>query len=309
LQVPLTSLWPAFLTLLVALIPGAAYVSVINDFTDRADDLAAGKKNRMIGRSPAATIALIGLPLVLGAIVMLRWRDDALLLTTYGAAWLAYSCYSLPPIRLKTRGLAGVLADACGAHLFPSLLAAILIFRVADRPIDPTWLIAVGLWSLAYGLRGILWHQLSDRDNDAHAGVRTFAQRNSAAIVAKLATRVAFPLELMGLAWLLWQLQSPWPVTFLLLYVGIVVCKRFCWKIHATVVGTRASYLIVLQDYYGVFLPAALLIAATVLHPSDGIALALHGLLFPYSILRTVEESYYLSRSLGGLVRLRLQRA
>ena len=43
------SLWPIFLLALVALVPGAAYVSVINDLTDLRDDLASGKSNRLVG--------------------------------------------------------------------------------------------------------------------------------------------------------------------------------------------------------------------------------------------------------------------
>src|SRR5207253_2526788 len=46
LDVPLSRLWPAAATVVVALIPAAAYVSVINDLADRAEDRAAGKRNR-----------------------------------------------------------------------------------------------------------------------------------------------------------------------------------------------------------------------------------------------------------------------
>src|SRR6185503_20264135 len=53
LHVPLTSLWRSALVTLLALAPGAAYVSVINDLTDLDDDRAAGKANRFEGRSRA----------------------------------------------------------------------------------------------------------------------------------------------------------------------------------------------------------------------------------------------------------------
>src|SRR5688572_18236563 len=51
-EAPLTSLWLAALTLLLALVPGAIYVSIINDLADRHEDAAAGKVNRMAGLPP-----------------------------------------------------------------------------------------------------------------------------------------------------------------------------------------------------------------------------------------------------------------
>ena len=51
LKLPILWLWPAALTLLLALVPGAVFVSLINDLTDKAEDAAAGKRNRMAGRS------------------------------------------------------------------------------------------------------------------------------------------------------------------------------------------------------------------------------------------------------------------
>src|SRR5437868_10374130 len=87
----LAALWPSLLTLLFALVPGAAYVSLINDFTDRAEDLAAGKVNRLAGRSPGAIFILLAIPIALGAVFVIAWRDDPLLLLLYLAAWLCFT--------------------------------------------------------------------------------------------------------------------------------------------------------------------------------------------------------------------------
>src|SRR5579875_3537167 len=59
-------LWLQIFLLVAAIGAGAAYVSVINDFSDRDDDRAAGKPNRMIGRSKAQSTALVALPLAVG---------------------------------------------------------------------------------------------------------------------------------------------------------------------------------------------------------------------------------------------------
>ena len=300
LDVPLATLWPQVLTLLLALVPGAVYVSVLNDITDRDQDLAAGKANRLAGRSSMTVTALLALPLTLGLGTMFMWRDDPLVLCLYAAAWLSFTLYSVPPIRLKTRGLAGVLADACGAHLFPSLLAVALTFRAVDRPIDVLWFVATGLWALAYGLRGILWHQLSDVANDRAAGVRTFVERHSSARVVALAKYLVFPVELVGLTLLLAQLHQPLVLAGLGAYGVMVAAKVRLWGMHATIVDSRPRFVLVLHEYYDVYLPLSILAAAAVHNTGDLIVLAVHLLLFPRRFLHVSEE---ITRLLGICMR------
>ncbi|HEX7957960.1 MAG TPA: hypothetical protein VF508_13505, partial [Pyrinomonadaceae bacterium] len=135
LNFSLASLWPALLLALAALVPGAAYVSVINDLTDIEDDLACGKPNRLVGRSRGFVAAVLACCVAPGVAFAFYWRGDPLLLSLYLAAWVAFTLYSLPPARLKVRGMAGLLADACGAHLFPTLLVAVLVFRWGGAPL------------------------------------------------------------------------------------------------------------------------------------------------------------------------------
>src|ERR1700679_2128794 len=51
LRITFPQLWPLLLLDLFAILPAAAYVSVLNDITDQKDDLRAGKTNRMAGKS------------------------------------------------------------------------------------------------------------------------------------------------------------------------------------------------------------------------------------------------------------------
>src|SRR5438094_426434 len=57
-HVSVAAVWPAAVALLLAIAPCAAYVSLVNDLTDRADDHRAGKVNRMAGR-PAWQMTLL----------------------------------------------------------------------------------------------------------------------------------------------------------------------------------------------------------------------------------------------------------
>jgi 4-hydroxybenzoate polyprenyltransferase len=290
LHVPVSSLWLAALTLLLALVPGAAYVSVINDLTDRDEDLAAGKANRLAGRSHGDAAALVAITVGAGLVFCFLWRRDTLLLSIYLAAWLAFSLYSLPPFRWKTRGILGVLCDASGAHLFPTLVAVVLAFRAADRPVSVPWIIAVGVWTFANGIRGILWHQLTDLEHDRHAGVRTFAQRHSPRATARLGTFVAFPLEVTALAALLWQMRSVGAVAALLVYLLFVVLRVWLWGMSAVIVTPKPRFLIVLHEYYDAWLPIAVLVVSALRYPFDAIVLVLHLLVFPARALQALRD-------------------
>src|SRR6266853_1579489 len=153
-------MWVAAVALLFAIAPCAAYVSIINDITDRSDDMKAGKLNRLAGKPPWLLVLLVVAPISAGLVAAFLWRDAPALVGAYLCAWMAFSLYSLPPFRLKARDVLGVLADASGAHLFPALVGTLVAFRALGKDIDPTWIATVGAWALGYGLRGILWHQL-----------------------------------------------------------------------------------------------------------------------------------------------------
>lgn len=288
--------WPVVIELLIGIAAGAVYVSVINDLTDRDEDRRAGKPNRLEGRSGVTTALLVAVPLLIGLAMAWRWRDDPLLLAAYGAAWLAFSAYSLPPLRLKTRGLLGVMADASGAHLFPALVAALLAFRAGGVAPDLAWLVLVGVWAGAFGVRGILWHQLSDEEADRIGNVRTFVQRHGGRWARAIGARAMFPLECAALFALLWLLDDRIPFVALVLYAFLVIFKLERFEMHAAIVQPRPRHLILLNEYYEVFLPVSLLVASALAHPADWIMLALHCLFFPGRLSQVISDAWKLPR-------------
>lgn len=293
LRVPVASLWPAALILLLSLVPGAAFVSIVNDVADIRDDAAADKPNRMAGRSALVRALAIAVTLAGGAIFFWIWRNEPLLLACYGAAWIAFTLYSAPPLRLKARGLAGLLADASGAHLFPTLLAAAAAFAAAGRPAEPLWLGAIAIWSLACGARGIVWHQLLDRARDLEAGTGTFAARRRPEASARFAAG-AFALELAGLLLLLLLLWQPLPALALAYHVLLARRRARIWGLETVVARPRAEYRLWLDDYYGAMLPVALLLAGAMYAPAELIVLAVHLLLFPKRPVEVARDSWIL---------------
>lgn len=284
--VPIASLWRELALLLLAMIAGAAFVSLVNDLADVDDDRAASKPNRMAGRSRAFRAAALALPLGVGALLLWLWRDDLALAAAFAAAWIAFALYSLPPVRLKGRGLAGILADASGAHLFPTLVAVLLAFRAAAAPVDPWWTAALAAWAIGYGLRGILGHQIADRPADRAAGVATFAARRPLA-AARLAA-AAFALELAGLGALLATVGTILPLLLLGLYLAMAALRVRLWGMKAVLAAPAPRYFLVMHDYYDALLPLALLAASALLHPLDWTVLAVHLLLFHRRPLATL---------------------
>ena len=304
----------AMLIVLASLIPGAAFVSIVNDVTDIAADAAAGKPNRMAAQTPLRRAAAIALSLAAGLVFAWIWRHDQALLACYVAAWIAFTLYSVPPMRLKCRGFAGVVADGAGAQLFPTLVAVLAAYAAAERMPDPMWLGAISLWALAYGLRGNLSHQLGDRDADCRAGLATFAAHRSSASTRGLAAVVIFPAEIAGLAGILALLGWLLPIAALAVYALLAYRRARRWEARSALLAARGSDQIVMHEYYDVFLPLALLAGTAARHPWDLAIVAILILLFHARFLQSLADARLLiarpalrnGRRLAGKVARRL---
>lgn len=250
-RIPPSELFPFFFFLLAALIPGASYVSLLNDLTDLKEDGLAGKTNRLEGKSKAYALTLIfgclSAGLIVGFFLSKRW------LTAYCLAWIIFTLYSLPPVRLKNRGVFGVAADALGTHVFPHLFAIFLLTDWYGKEIDPLWLGAAAVWSLALGLRGILWHQLKDKDNDRAAGVKTFAVKHTESFVVNTVRYILFPVEISTFLFMLFYARNKLAFVFLGVYITLDLLRRVLWSVDITLAGSSSRFKIFMEEYYGVF--------------------------------------------------------
>lgn len=277
--------WPNLLLLLGALASGAAFVSLLNDWSDRDEDAAAGKRNRLAGRSRVFAASAIGVSLLTGAAIGFLLPPDPIVLSTYGAAWLAFLCYSVPPLRFKARGGWGLLADAAGSSLFPAILAA----RLAGAE-DIAWLALVAAFALAFGVRGIAWHQIGDEAADRKAGVSTYVVRRGRATTARIVHLLAVPVELGALAALLIWTASPAPAVAMALYAAVVALRHDNFRETPTfVVPHRRNHLLGV-GFYDLWLPLALLCGLAARHPPDAIVLLVHLILFPGPLLALVAD-------------------
>jgi cytochrome P450/4-hydroxybenzoate polyprenyltransferase len=178
------------LALLALFVLYASFGHLVNDHADRDIDRAAGKSRAVAAWPVQRALLTVGLTGLAAAAVALAFFDIATTGLTIVALAVA-ALYSLPPARLKEKGVAGIVASALSQRALPPAIAF-----TALHAWDPA---AVLFCAMAFvvGVRFILVHQLIDRASDARAGVRTFATTHGDARVARLVRRVVLPLEII----------------------------------------------------------------------------------------------------------------
>ncbi|HEY75283.1 MAG TPA: UbiA family prenyltransferase [Thermoflexia bacterium] len=160
---------------------GTAYGYLVNDWADLDLDRRAGKRNVFlkVGRGRGLVVVGVALALVLALAVPFRARPGFLPLL--GAWWFFATFYSVPPVRLKERGLLGLAATILAQQPLPAAMA----FAALGDPVS--W---GAVLFLAYiTMRGIcsdVGHQMRDRERDVQAGARTFAARYGHRAIARI---------------------------------------------------------------------------------------------------------------------------
>lgn len=271
----------------------AAYGHIINDIFDIQQDLAIGKKNSMAGLLPVQRYCLCFLFIVTGFVPLIYFNLNLTLTIILMVNYLLPTIYSVPITRLKERGFIGVITDASGAHLMPTLFIA-LLFIHAGNGTEKTGLaitISASIWALFAGLRGIIAHQISDQRNDRKMNTITFVSSRRRKSLRSLVLKVFFPCEVIGLTLFLYILI---PVSIVLavvtfLYVIVEITKIKCgWKLPLFFPEHPLTepYLPLLNnEFYEVWLPCALLCQLVFIDYYYVIIMLFHLILFKTIIL------------------------
>ncbi|MFB5944686.1 UbiA family prenyltransferase [Albibacterium profundi] len=285
------------LFLLVSIIVGAIYVSTINDITDMEDDLRCGKENRMAKIQPKYRFIAPLVCLIVGCFFAYQMSDNLISLILYVLPWIVYSLYSFKPFRLKERGFWGVLADALGAHVFISLLIVSSLSFKNNAPIDWTWFSLVGGWSLLFGIRGILWHQFYDLENDKKAGTKTFVSTINSENFKKKELLLIF-IELTLFLALLLHLSMSILFVFLLVYIALATLRYRLMSYTPVIVTTplASPFQILMLDYYLVFFPLGLLIYGFSIDQSAFIIFGVHIVLFHEKLLAIFKDAMLIAK-------------
>ncbi len=240
----------------------ASYGHVVNDLFDVDTDARAGKPNAVarLGRRRAAAIcvALVGAGFLPTAAV--DYSPWGFLLLSLNYLWP--TIYSLPGIRLKERGIWGVLCDAAGSHVTPTLFVLTVFARAV--PSLGTIAIAIALvgWSCVLGIKGILNHQAADRECDAASGTTTLVGTLSPARLERFMPRYNVGLEFpYSLAVVLAVLECcPLAAVGLLFYGTVELIKYrlgFQFALNDDPRNTRASVPFANDFFYEIWFPLA----------------------------------------------------
>lgn len=238
----------------------ASFGYVLNDLLDIKQDLRSGHYNIMANHCQLGRFLIFASVLLLGILPWLWLPISPLILILLGLEYVLFLAYSVPPVRLKSRGLLGPIADAVYAYVLPATIAALVANNGELTSKFMIYLIALVIWCFLFGLVGILKHQLFDHSRDQLDGVGTYVVRKGweaafdqtfrlskivlpiyflLIVIQGFANAFIFLAFCIHLTWQIWKwnrqslvdshcgFPSSRPDLFHLIYDRIVGC--FCW--------------------------------------------------------------------------------
>lgn len=158
-----------------------SYGYLVNDLADRELDRQHGKPNVFANMGKVRPLAIVGATAIgatLASIPFLRRPWFALL---WGVWLCAATFYSLPPLRLKERGLSGLTATILAQQTLPTLL----IFA-AFGPLASWGALVFAVYATARGVSSDVGHQMRDWAYDAKTETPTFAVRQGYSFICRL---------------------------------------------------------------------------------------------------------------------------
>lgn len=277
---------PSVLFYFAAVACVASYGHVVNDVFDIEADRRAGKTNTMAAMPLFLRTALPAVLLAAGFAAALLGRFPSIALALLAANYLWPTLYSLPAIRLKERGLWGVVADASGSHLTPTLLALAVLAPAWSRDgAGAAFAVLAALWSCALGFKGILHHQLLDREGDRRAGVDTFAAQAGPGPIERFMPRYNLLFEL-PVAAALAAAAFPWcplAAAALAFHCALETLKfrlGFRFQLGSQASTNRAIIPFANEFFYCVWLPLAAALQLALVDPAWLWLPPLHALAF-----------------------------
>ena len=300
-----------FIPFFVTLICLSSFGYLLNDYCDIESDARAGKRNLLARLPRPLSLSLILILLFISIEGWLRQYGStaftnqlvASILFLFQLALLI--AYSLKPLRLKERGMAGVIADALYGDVNPALLTIFTLHhlqiftREGDYYRFMLLITIIALWFVK-GVRNILLHQLDDRKRDRRAGTKTFVAQHSALGTLNFINKM-LPVEgaLMLIFVLLVSYVIP-PFFISLVIFAIVNYLKFSgWKLaYQPRRQLKFKFLYFMNDYYERWFPVCLLLIFSVYNHWAIILLLIHLILFPsftihlWKEMKTIQENF-----------------
>jgi 4-hydroxybenzoate polyprenyltransferase len=252
------------LPILIYILSIGSFGYLFNDIFDQKNDKIAGRSNFSSALSPFLIVFIIAVLLIIGTVPFLfllkNYHTYYILL---GIQLLLFVLYSLPWIRLKETS-SGVFCDALYSYVFPGII--VLSIAIVNLEIDTHLSLEFVLlltWLILLGFRSIVFHQISDLENDLMANQKTFAVRVSKEKSVQLLKGTAI-IELVLFVILVFLLNPLYPV-FVISFILLLVLGSV--KIYQKTVNIKSLFE-ALNSYYDYYIfMSILLYFAWIYHP------------------------------------------
>jgi len=252
----------SIVVVLFSISSAASFGHIVNDIFDIEEDQKKRKPNAMAELHAWQRAAFLILFVVTGFITLIFAEVDRVAIILLGTIYVISILYSVPPFRLKERGVWGVLADATAAHALPTLLVITIMGVVPSPGIlqEKGLVLSALIWQFSVGLRGILIHQQQDLDSDVEAGTLTFARGTNHRVRRNLVRFFIFPIEMAGLIGMSWIAYDFAPILIWIivgyLILTLVVQRGSRKLIYSLVLGDK-DISVSIFDLYETVLPLA----------------------------------------------------
>jgi 4-hydroxybenzoate polyprenyltransferase len=147
-----------------------SYGYALNFYSDRQQDIRAEKHQELYHFSKHKLLAIICF-FAIGAITVTLLFSDIRVTILGLITFLLTTFYSVKPLRLKERGIIGIIVPALAQRPLPFLIFVLLL---GSNSVLSWYLLG---WLTMFGLTMMFAHQLLDYRKDRKAQVDTWAQR------------------------------------------------------------------------------------------------------------------------------------
>ncbi len=300
LSVALLSLTPSNLALkeisvllssiLLLLVVGGIYAYILNDASDIEEDMASDKPNFFIGKGVILPCILALSCYSISLLIMLFWHLPWPLIALHTINYAVFIAYSLKPLRGKERGCIGIVLGGLGDACLPSLFVLGFCAYALQISFALETYVALGLWSLAIGVKYMTWHQLLDKDRDLKNGISTFVSQQGSSTASTLVYALWWPLELFIFALFMVKFSSVILWIALAMQISLELLRWLCIGRPIVILFDPKHHTIVFQEFYELFMPLGIITLLTYHDSRYWILFMIFTLLFLPRIVRLFRE-------------------
>jgi 4-hydroxybenzoate polyprenyltransferase len=182
-----------------------AFGYLVNDFSDKELDKQQGKSNAFQNTGAKTAVFIIFMSLLVGLVVAVPFLSRPWFAVLWFVWILMAVFYSLPPTRLKERGLMGLTVTIAAQQTLP----VAIMFATFGELFSWGALVFI-LFATVRGVSSDVSHQMRDSASDAEVGAKTFAVLAGRRVIRRVYT-VSLELErlLLGAVILLLLVDRP----------------------------------------------------------------------------------------------------